>query len=148
MLPSLHRHVFGQYCRWTRVRHHMSLPSKLCVCDVAGVLPLRHHHQGVTHHYTTAITDPYQRLYNNPMLMVEMLGVSLHSRGSSLMPGWRTVPRHHTHCSSRTYGNQCSLVALTLNGTQTRWSGRSRIIPYMTHDVVPLEYGYSLLISC
>ena len=55
--------------------------AKWCVCDVAGVPPLHHHLQGVTHHYTTVITDPYQRLYNNPMPMVEMLGVSLHSRG-------------------------------------------------------------------
>jgi hypothetical protein len=69
--------VFG----WARVRQHVFLPSKWCVCDITGALPLRHHHQGVTHHYTTVITDPYQRLYNNQMRMVGMLGASLPSRG-------------------------------------------------------------------
>lgn len=46
-----------------------------------GVPPLCHHLQGVTHHYTTIITDPYQRLQNNQMQMVGMLDASLHSRG-------------------------------------------------------------------
>jgi hypothetical protein len=73
--------LFGKNCRWPRVRQRVFLPLKWCVCDVAGVPPLCHHLQGVTHHYTTIITDPYQRLQNNQMQMVEMLDASLHSRG-------------------------------------------------------------------
>jgi hypothetical protein len=75
-----------QACFWKLFQMDQSEISrvsafKVVFCDVAGVPPLRHHLQGVTHHYTTVITDPYQRPYNNPMPTVEMLGVSLHSRG-------------------------------------------------------------------